>query len=255
MSRFSRSADRAKHYGLNPSQHSSARSSPEQPPERLGRRRPRDDGQQRSTSTCAAGGRAWFPRHSQSRLIAKPQLRGREGVKLTLNLGDEIPVPSTVFTPFAAGGVSSNPLTSFSYRPVGVNVVMTPRVSYEGDILMDVEIESSTLGGNIDVAGQSLPTFGSRKVTTSLRLREGESHLLAGLLREEDRRSLRGLPGIMNLPILRQLFSDNDMTTAQTDIVMLLTPRIVRTHEITAEDLSPIFIGSQQSIGLSARRR
>lgn len=188
---------------------------------------------------------------SQSRLIAKPQLRGREGVKLTLNLGDEIPVPSTVFTPFAAGGVSSNPLTSFSYRPVGVNVVMTPRVSYEGDILMDVEIESSTLGGNIDVAGQSLPTFGSRKVTTSLRLREGESHLLAGLLREEDRRSLRGLPGIMNLPILRQLFSDNDITTAQTDIVMLLTPRIVRTHEITAADLSPIFIGSQQSIGLS----
>lgn len=188
---------------------------------------------------------------SQSRLIAKPQLRGREGVKLTLNLGDEIPVPSTVFTPFAAGGVSSNPLTSFSYRPVGVNVEMTPRVSYEGDILMDVQIESSTLGGNIDVAGQSLPTFGSRKVTTSLRLREGEAHLLAGLLREEDRRVLRGFPGIMNLPVLRQLLSDNDKSATQTDIVMLLTPRIVRTHELTTEDLAPIFIGSQQSIGLS----
>ena len=188
---------------------------------------------------------------SQSRLIAKPQLRGREGVKLTLNLGDEIPVPSTVFTPFAAGGASSQPLTSFSYRPVGVNIEMTPRVSYEGDIMMDIQIESSTLGGNIDVAGQALPTFGSRKVTTSLRLREGESHMLAGLVREEDRRSLRGFPGIMNLPIIKQLFSENDVQTAQTDIVMLLTPRIVRTHEITAKDLAPIFIGSQQSIGLS----
>jgi type II secretory pathway component GspD/PulD (secretin) len=188
---------------------------------------------------------------SQSRVIAKPQLRGAEGVKLTLNLGDEIPVPATVFTPYAAGGVATNPMTSFNYRTVGVNVEMTPRVSYEGDIMMEVSIESSTLGGNIDVAGQSLPTFGTRKVTTKLRLREGEAHLLAGLLREEDRRSLRGFPGIMNLPVFKQLLSENDISQQQTDIVMLLTPRIVRTHELTQQDLSPIYIGSQSSIGLT----
>ena len=188
---------------------------------------------------------------SRSRVIAKPQLRGGEGTKLTLNLGDEIPVPSTVFTPFAAGGAATNPLTSFSYRNVGVNIEMTPRVGYEGDIMMDVAIENSTLGGNIDVAGQSLPTFGTRKVTTRLRLREGESHLLAGLLREEERRALRGFPGLMNLPILRQLASDNDVSSSQTDIIMLLTPRIVRTHELRQEDLAPIYIGSQSNIGLT----
>ena len=188
---------------------------------------------------------------SQTRLVAKPQLRGTEGAKLTLNLGDEIPVPSTVFTPFAAGGAAANPLTSFSYRPVGINIEMTPRVSYEGDIMLEIQIESSTLGGNIDVAGQSLPTFGSRKVTTKLRLREGESHLLAGLLREEERKSLRGFPGIMNLPILKQLLSSNDTSIAQTDVVMLLTPRIVRTHELTEQDLAPIYIGSQSNIGLT----
>ena len=188
---------------------------------------------------------------SRSKVIAKPQLRGGEGTKLTLNLGDEIPVPSTVFTPFATGGAATQPLTSFTYRNVGVNVEMTPRVSYEGDIMMDISIESSTLGGNIDVAGNSLPTFGTRKVTTRLRLREGEAHLLAGLLREEDRRDLRGFPGIMNLPVLRQLISENDTSTTQTDIVMLLTPRIVRTHELQQQDLSPIYIGSQSNIGLT----
>jgi type II secretory pathway component GspD/PulD (secretin) len=188
---------------------------------------------------------------SRSKVIAKPQLRGGEGTKLTLNLGDEIPVPSTVFTPFSTGGVATQPMTSFSYRNVGVNVEMTPRVSYEGDIMMDISIESSTLGGNIDVAGNSLPTFGTRKVTTRLRLREGEAHLLAGLLREEERRDLRGFPGIMNLPVLRQLISENDTSTQQTDIVMLLTPRIVRTHELQQEDLSPIYIGSQSNIGLT----
>jgi general secretion pathway protein D len=66
---------------------------------------------------------------SSSRQIAKPQLRGMEGEKLTLNLGDEIPVPSTVYTPIATGGAAINPLTSFSYRPVGVNIEMTPRVT------------------------------------------------------------------------------------------------------------------------------
>jgi general secretion pathway protein D len=188
---------------------------------------------------------------AMTRQIAKPQLRGTEGQKLTLNLGDEIPVPSTVFTPIATGGAATNPLTSFQYRSVGVNVEMTPRVTYEGEIVLDIFVESSNLGESVTVAGQPLPSFGSRKVTTRLRLREGESNLLAGLLREQDRRQLRGIPGIMNLPVLRQLLSDNDNAVSQTDIVMLLTPRILRTHELTEENLAPIYIGTQQNIGLS----
>jgi general secretion pathway protein D len=88
-------------------------------------------------------------------------------------------------------------------------------------------------------------------VTTKLRLRDGESNLLAGLLQEEDRKSLRGFPGILHLPIIKQLFSANDNQISQTDIVMLLTPRIVRTHELTARDLSAIYIGTQQNLALS----
>jgi general secretion pathway protein D len=188
---------------------------------------------------------------SRSHVVARAQLRGAEGQKLTLNVGDEVPVPSTVFTPFAAGGVAAQPLTSFSYRNVGVNVELTPRVGYAGDVLADVTIESSTLGGNIDVGGQSLPTFGTRKATTRLRLREGLPHLLAGLLRDEDRQALRGVIGLMNLPILRQLVSGNDGSAASTEIVMVLTPRVVRTHELTQEDVSPIYIGSPSDLGLT----
>lgn len=187
---------------------------------------------------------------SQTKLIAKPQLRGSEGATLTLNLGDEIPVPSTVFTPIATGGAATNPLTSFSYRPVGVNIEMTPRVTFEGEIILDLTVESSTLGQNIIVAGNALPSFGSRRVVTRLRLREGESNLLAGLLREDERRSLQGFPGLLHLPVVKQLFSGNDNQISQTDIVMLLTPRIIRTHELTEEDLMPIYIGTQQNIGL-----
>jgi type II secretory pathway component GspD/PulD (secretin) len=188
---------------------------------------------------------------SETKVIAKPQLRGAEGSELKLNLGEDIPVPSTTFTPLAQGGANFNPLTSFTYRPVGVSVQMTPRVSIEGDIQIKLMIESSNLGAGITIAGQELPSFGSRKVETDLRLREGESTLLAGLLQEQQRRQLSGLPWVMHLPVIKQLFSANDNSIQQSDVVMLLTPRIVRSREFAATDLAPIFIGTQSNLGLS----
>jgi general secretion pathway protein D len=187
---------------------------------------------------------------SRTKQLAKPQLRGAEGQELTLNLGDEIPVVSTVFGAAAAGGFANIPQSSFTYRPVGVNITMTPRVTYEGDIVLDLSVESSTLGPNISVAGQDVPSFGSRRVRTRLRLREGESNLLAGLLRDDQRRVLSGLPGLMRIPGLRSIFGSTVDEISQTDIVMLLTPHIVRTHELTVDDLAPIYIGTQQNVGL-----
>jgi general secretion pathway protein D len=188
---------------------------------------------------------------NETKVVAKPQLRGAEGILLKLNLGEDIPIPTTTFAPIAQGGASVNPLVSFQYRSVGVNVEMTPRVSFEGDIRLELFVESSTLGAGVTIAGQELPSFGSRKVTTTLRLREGESTLLAGLLREDQRTILKGFPGILRLPVVKQLFSSNDRTVVQTDIVMLLTPRIVRTHELTAQDLAPVYIGTSTNLGLS----
>jgi len=188
---------------------------------------------------------------SHTKLIAKPQLRGAEGTKLTLNLGNQIPVLSTVFGAAAAGGFASVPQSSFNYKDVGINIEMTPRVTYEGEIVLDgFSVESSALGPALSVAGQDVPSFSSRKVTTKLRLREGESTLLAGLLRDDQRKSLTGFPGIMQMPVLRSLFGQTNATVDQSDIVMLLTPHIVRTHELTVEDLSAIFIGTQQNVGL-----
>ena len=187
---------------------------------------------------------------THTKTIAKPQLRGAEGTKLTLNLGDEIPVLQTVFGAASAGGFANIPQSSYTYRPVGVIIEVTPRVTYDGEIVLELVVENSTLGGAIDVGGQAAPTFGTRKVTTKLRLREGESNMLAGLLRERDRKDFRGFPGLLRLPVFKQFLSDNDQAIEQTDIVMLLTPHIVRTHELTAQDLAPIYIGTQQNLGL-----
>jgi len=184
---------------------------------------------------------------AQTKLIAKPQLRGSEGQKLQLNLGDKIPVPSTTYVPLVAGGTATSPFTSFNYTDVGINLEITPRVTLEGDIIMDLMVQSSTRGQDVNIAGQNLPSFGNRQVTTRLRLRDGESNLLAGLLREDERRSLRGFPGAIHVPVLKQLFSANDNAIAQTDIIFLLTPHVIRPLELTERDLNPIYVGTTQN--------
>jgi general secretion pathway protein D len=188
---------------------------------------------------------------SNTRVLAKPQLRGAEGRPLTLNLGQEIPVVSTVFGAAVQGGFASIPQSSFTYRPVGVNMEMTPRVTYDGEIVLELSVENSALGVPIDVAGQSVPSFLSRKVTTKLRLREGESNLLAGLIAERDSKSISGIPGLIRVPGVNAIFGNNTRDTDSTDIVMLLTPHIVRTHELTVDDLAPVYIGTQSNVGLT----
>ena len=188
---------------------------------------------------------------TQTKLVAKPQIRSAEGNKTSLNLGDEVPIVTTSYTPIATGGAGVNPLNSFQLKPVGINIDITPvRVTLEGDIVIDLSLESSSRGSDVNIAGTNYPSFGSRKVVTRLRLRDGESNLLAGLLREDERKSLNGVPGAIRVPILKQLFSNNDQTIAQTDIVMLLTPHIVRAPEITESDLKPLYIGTQNSLGI-----
>jgi type II secretory pathway component GspD/PulD (secretin) len=188
---------------------------------------------------------------TRTKLIAKPQLRGQEGQKITLNLGDDIPVPQTTFGSFGGvGSLATQPISSFNYRSVGVNVIMTPRVTFDNDIVLELTVESSTLGADVNIAGQNLPSFGSRKVETKIRLRDGESTLLAGLLREDERRALKGVIGLIHVPGLRSLFASNDNTLTQTDIVMLLTPHVVRTHQLRQQDVNPIYIGTQQNLGL-----
>lgn len=188
---------------------------------------------------------------STSRTLAKPQLRGAEGQKMTLNLGSQIPVISTVFGAAAAGGLATTPTSSYNYKDVGVNLEITPTVTYDGEVRLEISVENSALGQNIDVGGQSAPSFTSRKVTSHLRLREGEPNLLAGLIRQDKIRSNNGVPGLSHIPGIKSLFTANEDSSTDTDIVMLVTPHIVRDHELTKEDVGNIYIGTQSNVGLS----
>ena len=180
---------------------------------------------------------------SATRLLANPQLRASEGQTAQARFGDQIPVPVTVFTPIAAGGTAQQPITSFDYKNVGVNIDLTPRVHHDGDVTLSLKLEISSLGALF----QNNPTFRNRTVTSVIRLRDGETNILAGLISDEERTSLAGLPGLADIPFLKSLFSRNKREVTETDIVMTLTPHVVRRPQIDEDDLRSFPLGGETS--------
>jgi general secretion pathway protein D len=181
---------------------------------------------------------------SSTRLLANPQLRISEGQTAEARFGDQVPVPVTVFASIATGGLAQQPVTSFEYKNVGVNIDITPRVHHDGEVTLELKLDISAVG---PAGYQGLPTFNSRVVNSTIRLRDGETNLLAGLILDSERYGLTGLPGVADIPIIGRLFGRNHEEAAQTDIVMTLTPHVVRRPEITEEDLRSFLVGGEPS--------
>jgi general secretion pathway protein D len=177
---------------------------------------------------------------SATRILANPQLRTSEGIPAQARFGERVPVPVTTFAPIAAGGVQTQPITSFNYEPIGVNIDITPRMHHDDAVSLALKIELSSISGK---GFGDLPTFGSRQINTVIRLKDGETNMLAGLIRDEERTSLATIPGLGDIPVLGKLFAHNRKETQETDIILTLTPRIVRVLNLSAEDLQAFKVG------------
>jgi general secretion pathway protein D len=128
----------------------------------------------------------------------------------------------------------------------GVNIDITPRVHDEGEVSLDLKVEISSLAATTTVAGvQSLPTFNSRTVSSHLRMVEGETTVLAGLISDTERRNMTGIPGLSDLPLIGHLFTSHHTEGDQTDIVMTLRPHVVMRPEITPDDLRAFTLASE----------
>lgn len=177
---------------------------------------------------------------TNTRTLANPQLRTSEGIAAQARFGERVPVPVTTFAPIAAGGVQTQPITSFNYENIGVNIDITPRTHHDDDVSLAVKIEVSSISG----AGfGGLPTFGNRSITTVIRLRDGETNMLAGLIRDDERKVLSGVPGLSDIPILGRLFAFNRTETQETDIILTLTPHIVRVLDLNESDVRAFKVG------------
>jgi general secretion pathway protein D len=177
---------------------------------------------------------------SNTRTLANTQLRTSEGLTAQARFGERVPVPVTTFAPIATGGVAQQPITSFNYENIGVNIEITPRTHHDGQVSLALKILVSSISGT---GFGDLPTFGNREINTVIRLQDGETNMLAGLIRDDERRVLEGIPGLSDLPLVGRLFAHNRRQTQESDIVLTLTPRIVRVLNLDEDDLRPFRVG------------
>ncbi len=187
---------------------------------------------------------------SNAQLLAKPQVRITEGEKANLTIGDQVPIPLTTFNTQNQGvGGTIVPITSFQYKDVGIKMELEPRVHHNQEITLKVKIEVSNISRFIEAsAGQSQPVIGTRSFDSVIRLKDGETNFLAGLIRTDERSNDSGVPGLSEIPLIGRLFGDKRNENERTDVVLTLTPHIIRNAQITEEDLQPIWVGTEANI-------
>jgi len=187
--------------------------------------------------------------NSNAQVLARPQLRISEGEKAALVIGDKVPIPTTTFNTSNTVGGSIVPITSFQYQDVGIKINIEPRVHHNLEVTLKLHVEVSNLNGTVTVAaGQEQPIIGTRQVDTVIRLKDGETNFLAGLLRTDEGNSETGVPGLSEIPILGRLFSKDRRTASRSDVILTMTPHIIRRSDITEDDLMPIWVGTEQNI-------
>jgi general secretion pathway protein D len=194
--------------------------------------------------------------NTDAELLAKPQLRISEGQKAQLIIGDKIPIPTTQFNTGNAIGGSIVPVTSFQYQDVGIKIEVEPRVHHNKEITMKLTVEVSNLNGSVTGAdGSKQPIIGTRTISSNIRLKDGETNFLAGLLRNDRGHTTDTLPFLGDIPILGRLFSHKLTTGKTSDLVLTLTPHIIRIPDVTEEDLTPVYVGTDANISFQGTPR
>jgi general secretion pathway protein D len=191
---------------------------------------------------------------NKTRIIQDPEVRVSDGEKATLKIGDRVPVATGSFQAGVGVGVGTgagvvNPLvnTQFQYIDVGVNIDVTPRVHPDGDVSMKLSIEVSQITGTSSIGGINQPVISQRKIEHDIRLKDGEVSVLGGLIQRTDTKNVNGIPGLAELPLFRYLFSDNSNEVKESEVLIVLTPHILRFPSIEASNLQTVAAGTDSN--------
>jgi general secretion pathway protein D len=180
----------------------------------------------------------------RTNVLANPRIRVKNREKARIHIGDKVPVITT--TAGATGFVSE----SVNYLDVGLKLEVEPQVFLDDDVGIKVGLEVSNVSSQIKTsAGTIAYQIGTRNANTVLRLKDGETQVLAGLINDEDRRNAARVPGLSNLPGLGQLFSSNDDTVNKTEVVLLITPHVIRNVERPGPRLEEFNSGTESEVG------
>ncbi len=180
---------------------------------------------------------------SDSNLLANPRIRVKNRDKAKIHIGDKVPVITSTST--STGFVAE----SVSYLDVGLKLDVEPNIHLDDEVDMKVGLEVSNIVREIKSATGTLTyQLGTRNASTTLRLRDGETQALAGLISDEDRKGANKVPGLGDLPLLGHLFSNRLDDNIKTEIILLITPRIVRNLSRPEASVEEFMSGTETSV-------
>jgi general secretion pathway protein D len=178
---------------------------------------------------------------SLTTLIQNPQLRATSGSQATLLVGSNVPIQTSNTQPTLAGGSAT---TAVSYTNVGVTLIITPTVLLNREISVQVNVDVKAPAGDKQVCNTISPVFTDRNIVHTIRLKEGETNVLGGLISQSEARSMVGFPILKDIPILKYFFGKEQKSRDDVEIIIMLTPRIMHMPEITLQDMQALDVGT-----------
>jgi general secretion pathway protein D len=194
---------------------------------------------------------------TRTHILQNPQVRSTDGQTAKLSIGQRVPYATGSFLPSLGATTSTSGTTGllastqFQFQDVGVKLELTPHLLVNGEVSIHASIEISSLGAPSTIAGVSEPTFGERKIEHDIRLKEGEVSVLGGLIQTTFTNTVSGVPFVGDIPVLRYLFSSEHVERQETEVLVMLTPRVVRLPEPPSGAQSNVTLaGEPQPTGL-----
>ena len=184
---------------------------------------------------------------TDANLLASPRIRARNKEKARILIGDRVPIITNSVTPVASG--SSVVTGSVSYQDVGLKLEFEPDIYTDDEVGIKINLEVSTIAKEIAGPNGSLAyQIGTRNAQTSVRLRDGETQILGGLIQSNEQNTASKIPGLGHLPIIGRLFGNNSGSGNKTEIVLSITPHIIRPPAVLDASVREVFSGTESSI-------
>jgi general secretion pathway protein D len=168
---------------------------------------------------------------SKAKILAAPHILVSDNREAKIQVGSQVPLAtSTTTTPIGSTTVTNTTTSTIQYKDIGIILKVKPQVNDSGLVNLEISQEVSSLGDNVQIADQNFASINKTEANTNLVAQDGETIIIGGLIREDSTKSKDGIPFLSKIPVLGALFSNTTDNTFRTELIILLTPRVIRSQ-------------------------
>lgn len=184
----------------------------------------------------------YFKQDVDAKILANPKIRVMDNKAAKIHIGDRVPLRSSTIL-----DATGQTRTTFEYRDIGIRLTVQPAIHLDNSVTVQLGLEVSSLGQNLGTQAEPAFSIGTRNAETYMLLRDGETAILGGLIRDEDRNSTVKIPGVSSIPAAGELFKSHDDQATRTDVLLTITPRVVRQWDLPPKKSRIMYSGTRDN--------